>query len=90
MADVWGDHRTGLQAAICQDRVRVQVKFGESAWLNPASAVAFAGVLLERALELHATRAADLAELRELAATTQAAATAAVAAVEDAIAEASE
>lgn len=57
MAQAWGDHRTGLQAAVCQDRVRVQVKFGESCWLNPASARAFAVVLLGKAAELDRERA---------------------------------
>lgn len=66
MAQVWGDHRTGLQASICQDRVRVQVKFGESAWVNPESARAFAAVLTELADRLTKDREADALTAAEL------------------------
>jgi hypothetical protein len=69
LATVWGDYRVGVKAAIDQDRVRVTVKFGESAWLNPASARALAAYLVARADELDAqlgttTEATALAEWR--------------------------
>lgn len=68
LAQVWGDHRTGLQATVTQDRVRVAVKFGESAWLNPESARAFAGVLMEQAARLDKQREADALDAATIAA----------------------
>ena len=73
MAQVWGDHRTGLQATVSQDRVRVAVKFGESAWLNPESARAFAGVLMEQAARLDKDREASAWPIEDREAETPAA-----------------
>lgn len=59
LAQVWGDHGTGVRAEVSQDRVRVAVKFGESCWMNPNSARRLAAILNDLAARLDKDREAD-------------------------------
>lgn len=60
-ADVWDHQRTGVRAALDQDKIRVRVIYGESAWLDARGARVLAELLHRHAAAL------DLAELAEAA-----------------------
>jgi hypothetical protein len=57
LAQVWGDYRVGVKVSTDQDRVRVRVAFGESAWLDPVAARHLAAVLADMASALDRSRA---------------------------------